>query len=99
MEVKILKGDSTIMKVSGRLDTVNAPAFGKQTIEGMDGAKHVVLDCSELSYVASSGLRQLLNLQKKANEQKADLTFRGVNDDIKSILTMTGFSSMFKLED
>jgi anti-anti-sigma factor len=99
MEVKILHGDPTIIKVIGRLDTVNSVAFGAEAVPAMNGAMNVVLDCSELEYVASSGLRQLLTLQKIASGKKATLTFRGVSDAIKSIFEMTGFLTMFKMED
>ncbi|MDR0988322.1 MAG: STAS domain-containing protein [Prevotellaceae bacterium] len=99
MEVTILNGDQTIIKVSGRLDTVNAPLFGEKIAPVTESMKDVVVDCNELEYVASSGLRQLLTLQKMANQKKAKLVFRSVKPDIKNIFDMTGFASMFNLED
>ncbi|MDR0894701.1 MAG: STAS domain-containing protein [Prevotellaceae bacterium] len=99
MEVKILNGAPTIIKVSGRLDTVNAEQFGKEIAPVMENMKNVVLDCYGLDYIASSGLRQLLNLQKAANAQKGKLVFRGVSEEIKKIFSLTGFLTLFTLED
>jgi len=99
MEINITDGLQTIITLKGRLDTVSAPDFEKAMSPIIAGAmKDVVIDCNELDYISSSGLRQFLTLQKNAHAKQGQLTLRGMKDDIKEIFDMTGFTSIFRIE-
>ena len=85
--------------VEGRLDTINAPLFGKMMLPLLEGDTPIIkLDCSGLEYIASSGLRLLLTLQKSVTARKGELTLTGLRPDIKAVFDMTRFSSIFKIE-
>jgi anti-anti-sigma factor len=60
--------------------------------------KDVIIDCKDLEYIASSGLRILLGILKGAKASGSKVTLRDVNDDIKSVLQLTGFISIFEFE-
>ena len=60
--------------------------------------KGLVIDCTNLEYIASSGLRILLNLVKKAKADGGRVALRGVNDVIRDVLDMTGFTNLFDFE-
>ena len=60
--------------------------------------KDVIIDCKELEYIASSGLRILLGILKGAKASGSKVTLRGVNDDIKNVFKLTGFISIFEFE-
>ena len=60
--------------------------------------KDVVIDCSGLEYIASSGLRILLSILKGAKAAGSKVVMRGVNDDIKNVFKLTGFISIFEFE-
>ena len=60
--------------------------------------KDVVIDCTKLEYIASSGLRILLGILKGAKAEGSRVVMRGVNDDIKNVFKMTGFISIFDFE-
>ena len=68
MEIKINEIDSRInVDLIGRLDTAAAQEVGQQLLplqEKADGT--IVLDCSEMTYISSSGLRIFLTLRKAA---------------------------------
>jgi len=99
MEVIITDGIQTIITVKGRLDTVNAPDFEKTIAPIIAGnMKDVVINCAELDYIASSGLRQFLTLQKTANTKQGKLTLKNMKDEIKEIFDMTGFTALFGVE-
>ena len=56
----------TLVSVEGRIDTTNFSEFEKPImtlIEG--GCSKIILDCSGLNYISSSGLRVFLIIQKK----------------------------------
>ena len=54
----IKEGGKTIIKTGERIDTMNAPQF-EQDIQPalVDGGVELEMDCSDLNYMASSGLR------------------------------------------
>ena len=61
--------------------------------------KDVIIDCTNLEYIASSGLRILLSILKGARAGGSKVVMRGVNDDIKNVFQMTGFISIFEFEE
>ena len=74
------------------------------TLEGIiepvaKGDKDVVIDCSHLSYIASSGLRVLLSVRQATGANGKEVIVRGLNDEIKSVFEATGFINLFTLED
>jgi len=96
MEININDGAQTVISVSGRLDTINASDFEKAIAPVIAGEmKDVVLDCTQLDYISSSGLRLFLTLQKAANAKQGQLTLKGIKPDIKEIFDITGFTSIF----
>ena len=60
--------------------------------------KDIVIDCEKLEYIASSGLRILLGILKKAKSHGHTVTLKGLNDDIKNVFKMTGFINLFNFE-
>ena len=60
--------------------------------------KDVIIDCTNLEYIASSGLRILLSILKGARAGGSKVVMRGVNDEIKNVFQMTGFISIFEFE-
>ncbi len=85
-------------KVEGRLDTINAPEFEKLMQPLLTVTEPIVLDCADLEYIASSGLRLFLTLQKSVTARKGQLTLKNLRPDIKAVFDMTRFSSIFNIE-
>ena len=96
MEININTGIQTVICISGRLDTISSPDFEKAIAPVLAGdMKDTVIDCTDLDYVSSLGLRMFLTLQKAANAKHGQLTLKGVKPDVKEIFDITGFSSIF----
>ena len=99
MDIFILETAQTIIAIHGRLDTVNAPDFEKAIAKVIAGdMKDVVIDCTALDYISSSGLRLFLTMQKTANAKQGKLTLKEMKTEIKEIFDMTGFSALFCFE-
>ena len=99
MNLKIEETDEKIVvTLEGDLDS---PAV-MDTEELMEplykGDKEVIIDCSGLRYIASSGLRILLGIIQGASNSGKNVVIRGLNDEIKNVFEMTGFINLFKLE-
>ena len=60
--------------------------------------KDIIIDCKELEYIASSGLRLLLGILKKAQDVGSHVVLKNVNDVVKDVLDLTGFVSIFDFE-
>lgn len=59
---------------------------------------HVVLDFSGVTYVNSSNIAQLLKLRKLLGEAGRQLRICGLNDEVWSVLLVTGLDRVFKFE-
>jgi stage II sporulation protein AA (anti-sigma F factor antagonist) len=99
MNVKVSSaGDFTVVGVEGRIDTTNAAGFELKLMELVDaGASKILLDCSGLSYISSSGLRVFLVVQKKMGALKGQLRICNLQPVIKEIFDISGFSTIFSV--
>jgi anti-sigma B factor antagonist len=86
-----------VMFFEGRLDTAAAPQVERevQVLTECDG-HDIVLDCSALEYISSSGLRIFLAILKNAKPKGSHVFIRGLNDDLKQVFAMTGFTNLFE---
>lgn len=90
--------DCSLVSVEGRIDTMNAGVFEKSMMEVLEkGCTRLVLDCSELNYISSSGLRIFLIVQKKMNASKGRFILCSLQPSIKEIFDISGFSSIFSI--
>jgi len=99
MNVDILTAaDYTLVSVDGRVDTTNATEFEKSMLGVVDGGvTKMVLDCSGLIYISSSGLRVFLIVQKKMTTLKGKFVLCSLRPEIKEIFDISGFSSIFSI--
>ena len=100
MEVKINKQDSNIIvEFIGRLDTP-ASVEASQAIEPVlaDAGNTIILECKELSYISSSGLRIFLTIRKAAAAKGGKVIVRNITDDIRHVFMMTGFLNLFEIQ-
>lgn len=92
--------DLTIVTMTGSLDTAAAIETEEilKPITASDEAKDIAIECKELEYIASSGLRILLDVLKKTKAKGKKVILRNVNDDIKNVFNITGFINLFEFE-
>ncbi|CCY37595.1 stage II sporulation protein [Alistipes sp. CAG:831] len=93
-----IENGKTQARVTGRLDTINSDEFEKKMAPLLEGGNpDIELDCSELEYISSSGLRLFLTLQKSVNARGGKLVIKNMNNQIKEIFNMTGFSRIMTI--
>lgn len=97
MTLEIKQSNDTITALlTGRLDTAASQQFAADMQPLMENAdKHIVLDCQNLEFVSSSGLRLFLSLRKATIAKKGDVTIKNVSPEIKQVFAITGFVSLF----
>ena len=99
MEVRIEKQNTVVtVYLKGRLDTLAAQEVSRQLDSLTEEASGtIIMDCTEMSYISSSGLRIFLTLRKAAAEKGGKVIVRGINNDIRSVFMMTGFLNLFEI--
>jgi anti-anti-sigma factor len=63
-----------------------------------DGGVDLEMDCSELNYMASSGLRVIQKTMRTVMQQKGQFKMTNVSPEIYKVLNMTGFTKFMKVE-
>jgi len=87
-----------VLGLQGRLDTSQAAEVEKKILEILDkGHDRIILDCQELDYISSSGLRVFLIAQKKMMEKSGVLNICSLQPNIKEIFDISGFSMIFSI--
>lgn len=100
MEVIISKeNDQIVARLIGRLDTTNATQFQNDITPLME-AEHpnIVLDCTEMEYTSSQGLRMFLMLQKTISAKAGSMVMTNMRPAIREVFDITGFSKIIRIE-
>ena len=100
MDVFIEKENNvTTARFVGRLDTPASQEVAK-AVEPIleDPTGTIVLDCKEMSYISSSGLRIFLTIRKAAAAKGGNVIVKDINNDIRQVFMMTGFLNLFEIQ-
>lgn len=89
--------DVTTLLLQGRLDTVTAPQLEAQLETVLPEATALVLDMEKLEYISSAGLRVILKAHK-AMSAKGTMTLLHVDESIREVFDITGFSDFLNIE-
>ena len=75
------------MKLRGRLDSISAPKV-LTAFESENNIAEVKIDCSELDYISSAGIRVLFDINKNCSD---GVILFNVNSSVAKILSQKGF--------
>lgn len=93
-----VENDTLNLNLKGRVDTLTAPKL--LTLFERVSAEHslssVAINCDELSYISSAGLRVLLIMKKGCPD---GVKLIGINQVVREILEQTGFDSVLDVSD
>ncbi len=99
MEITINKQDNkTLVVLNGRIDTTNADKFQQDMAQLMEEENpDIDIDCTEMSYTSSQGLRIFLMLQKSVMKHGGKMVMRNMNPQVKEVFDITGFSNIITI--
>ncbi len=87
-----------IVSITGRLDTTNYSLLEKKLTSLIDNREDkILIDCSKMDYVSSSGLRILLMALKKITLAKGKFVLCDLQDNIREIFEISGFTNIFEI--
>lgn len=96
MKIDFTNNDGILnVSLNGRLDTATAPEFESFLQENIAGATAMVINCENLEYISSAGLRVLLSAQKR---MKNAMKLRNVCELVMEVFEMTGFADILVIE-
>ncbi len=100
MKTTIQRADNQLVALfSGRLDTAAAQQTIKDVQPLIEAANtEIILDCKDLEYISSSGLRIFLTIRKEAASKGSKVIVRNISADIRQVFVMTGFISLFEIQ-
>ena len=95
---ELTNGEVSIIEIDGRLDTTNYGQLEKVVLDYIAKGKiKILVDCSKMDYVSSSGLRIFLMALKKIMGLNGKFVLCGLQESIREIFDISGFTSIFKI--
>ena len=87
-------------RLQGSLEAATAPALEEQVSRWLDGgARDLELDCRDLEYVSSAGLRVFLGAVKRLKPQGGRLVLVGTRGVVREVLDLAGFGALVELKE
>ena len=90
-----------LVKVTGRIDSATSPMLGK-TLDKIveDGRYKIVLDLSEVEFISSAGMRELITAQKVCKRyNRGELILALVPEKVYYALDLAGFTKLFRISE
>ena len=100
MKINIInENNNYVIAFEGRLDTLNS-IDAMRLLKKYDDLDEfdITIDCSELEYVSSSGLRIFLDLLKRAREKGHTVSIANANEYLIQVFTDVGFVRLFTIK-
>ena len=88
-------GSTLIAMVEDRVDGTNASAF-QQSLESAieENDSVVILDCTDLSYISSAGLRVILLTARALQRQNSKFGICSLSTSIREVFEISGFDKI-----
>jgi anti-anti-sigma factor len=93
MDINVYDVQNTlVVDVGGRVNSVTAITLGEQLVAASKKNKHnIVLDLSDVEYVTSAGLREIMSGLDRAKKGGGDLRLATPSARVTELLGLTGF--------
>jgi anti-anti-sigma factor len=98
MKITIKEIDGNVVAIlEGSLDTAAAPE-AERVMDPLNNVvgKDIILDCTDLEYISSAGLRIFLGILQNAEDRGGQVYIKGLNENVRATFVLTGFNNIFK---
>lgn len=92
--------DHYLIELIGDLDIYNNKKFKEKLAdiyEDLD--KDIVVDCSKLEYIDSTGLGSFISLLKLTRDEEKEITVKNLKKNIKKVFKITDLDKLFNIGD
>lgn len=100
MQINIQPNEKeTTVQLIGELDTIATTEQADELQQVLNIAdKTLVIDCNELNYISSAGLRFFMQLKRETEAKGGKIRIIHLNEDVEDIFRMSGFQNIFAIE-
>ena len=96
LSIEINENNNSEIKLIGRLDTITATDFEKKLEQIIPTVDMLTINCEDLVYISSAGLRVILKTYKMLASKKG-LILTNVSDEVREVFEITGFSDFLTM--
>ncbi len=90
--------DMVFLYLKGDIDNNNAQSLEDSLMKLIDdGARQMIIDCSQIEYINNAGLRVLLNLAKRIITVDGRVAMHSPSQAAKEMFDKTGFSMVSRI--
>ena len=88
-----------LVEIDGDLDLYSVPELRKVVNDCVSERKSDFLfDCSQMSFIDSTGLGELASLMKNVKSYEGTITIKGIKPHIKKVFLITGLNTIFNID-
>jgi len=101
MEITLSVADGIpVFSLAGRLDAVTAPLLEERLRPVLvEESARIVMDCLELGYVSSAGLRVFLSTQRHLAAKGGGVAFAALAKPVRDLFHLAGLEELFVIEE
>ncbi len=98
--IKYFQKDASLyVEAKGKLDIYNSQDYLEEIKKHIKYVKELILEFSEITYIASIGLRTILELYKIMQAQNGKMKLKNVNEEVLYAIKITGFDKFLTIEN
>ncbi len=100
MKTTIQEQDGNIVAIlEGSLDSQVAAETEKamRPLKDVEG-KDIIIDCTDLDYISSAGLRIFLSILNATEEKDGHMYIKNLSPSVQTVFDMTGFTNIFEFK-
>lgn len=91
-------GDTVLLRVRGRLDARSAPVLLEAASRARGKRQNLVLNLSEVTFMASSGLGSLLSLAEEFRQSEHQVRIAGPSTAVLSVIQLLNLDQFLKID-
>ena len=90
--------DIAVISLSGRLNVTTTAQLVQLFTKLLEEKQtKVLVECRELEYISSAGLRVLLTAAKQFKKISGEIALAGLSQNVKQVFEISGFTSIFPI--
>jgi|LGVF01.2.fsa_nt_gb anti-sigma B factor antagonist len=98
LEVKCDVNEKNMIYINGEVDIYTVGKFRKPIKEMIEAdVSEIILNCSDLSYMDSTGIGVLIELRKITMDKGQEIVVLNPRPNIKNLLRITGVDKIIKI--
>jgi anti-sigma B factor antagonist len=93
-----VRGNTVLLRVRGRLDARSAPVLLKAASDVRRARQNLVLNLSEVTFMASSGLGSLLSLAEEFRQSENRIRIAEASTAVLSVVQLLNLDQFLKID-